>query len=82
MGFGVGDNFVFGDLAAEVAEAASVDEFKAVAVVFGFGADAVAGDADLFVNYADAAADEAVEECGLADVGAAYDGYGSIDWVF
>ena len=65
-----------------MAEAASVDEFKAVAVVFGFGADAVAGDADLFVNYADAAADEAVEECGLADVGAAYDGYGSVDWVF
>ncbi len=63
-------------------EAAGVDEFEAVAVVFGFGADAVAGDADLFVDNADAAADEAVEECGLADVGAADDGDGSVGWVF
>lgn len=65
-----------------MAEPAGVDELEAVTVVFGFGADAVAGDADLFVNNADAAADEAVEECGLADVGAADDGNGSVDWVF
>ena len=82
MSFGAFGNDVIGNLLVEMTQSAGVDEFKAVAVVFGFGADAVAGDADLFVNYADAAADEAVEECGLADVGAAYDGYGSIDWVF
>ena len=61
------EGFVVGD------DAAGVDDFHLVAEPFGFAVDAVAGDAGLVGDDGAARAGEAIEERGLADVGAADD---------
>ena len=60
--------------AAQQSDAAGVHQRERSAAPFGFGADAVAGDARLIVNDSDAASDNAIKESGLADVWAANDG--------
>ncbi len=65
--FGRDEGFVVGD------DAAGVDDFHFVAEPFGFAVDAVAGDAGLVGDDGAARAGQAIEERGLADVGAADD---------
>ena len=59
---------------AQQPDSAGVHQRKGPAAPFGFGADAVAGDAGLIVDDGDAAPDDAVEERGLADVWPANNG--------
>ena len=59
---------------AQQADAAGVHEREGAPVPLGLGADAVARDAGLVVDDGDAPSDDAVEQRGLADVGAADDG--------
>jgi hypothetical protein len=68
------DDDVAGFFAAQQADAAGVHEREGASVPFGLGADAVARDARLVMHDGDAPSDDAVEQRGLADIGAADDG--------
>ena len=71
---GGGDDYVVGFLAGHEADAAGIDEREGAAQPLDLGADTVAGDAGPVVNDGDAAAGDAVEKRGLADIGSADDG--------
>ncbi len=76
-----GDVRLDGDLGVETvvdiaADAAGIDERAGMGGGLGGCGDAVAGDARLVVDDGDFAPGEAVEERGLADIGASDDGNG------
>ncbi len=60
--------------AVQQSDAAGVHEREGAPVPFRFGADAVARDAGQVMHNGDAPSDDAVEQGGLADVGATDDG--------
>ncbi len=70
-GFG---NRVRGFFTAEQADAAGIHQREGPSLPLRLGADAVARDAGLIVDDGDAPPGDAVEEGGLADIWAAYDG--------
>src|SRR5581483_11204128 len=57
-------------------DAAGVDDAEVASAPLGFAVEAVAGDAGLIADDGAAASNDAVEERGLADVGASDDGDG------
>ena len=68
--FGGDEIFFFGE------NAAGVDDAQVTVFPFGVAVEAVAGDAGFIADDGAARAHDAVEERGLADVGASYDGDG------
>ena len=69
---GLGDD-VGGFLAAEQADTAGIDEREGITAPFGFGGDAVAGDAGDVVDNGDAPAHNAIKQSRLADIRPAHD---------
>jgi hypothetical protein len=56
------DDDVAGFFAAKQPDSAGVNESERASAPFGFGADAIAGDARLIVDDGDAASDDAIEQ--------------------
>ncbi len=73
-GAGLAEDFSGDEIRVVRDDAAGVDEARGASGPFDFAVDAVAGDAGLVADDGAAAAGEAIEERGLADVGAAADG--------
>lgn len=71
---GGGGDDVGGFFAADEADATGIHEGEAAAVPFGFGGDAIAGDARFVMNDGDAAADNPVKKGGFSDVRATDNG--------